>query len=168
MDLYIIRHADAVPRGTPEFEDDASRPLTDVGRDQARLLGALFARLGLHPGAVVTSPLVRARETTDELIAQLPEPRPVVEVFDEIGDKMRPKRVVRYLEKLGQPSVAVVGHEPTLSQFLAWLIGSKKAQVGFDKAGVAHVAWESAVKGGGTLRWLLTPELFPTSDGATP
>src|SRR5262249_37188292 len=105
MDLYLIRHADAVPRETPGYEDDWSRPLTEAGHEQARALGALFRRQDLHLDVVVTSPLLRARETADGLIAELPEPRPELEVFDEIGGDMRPKTVVPYLEHPGRPAV---------------------------------------------------------------
>ena len=47
-----------------------------------------------------------------------------------------------------------------MSEFLAWLIGSKKARLELAKAGAAHVDCESFGKGGGTLQWLVTPEWF--------
>ncbi len=168
MDLYLIRHAEAVPRDMHGNEDDWSRPLTDAGRDQARRLGALFDRLDLPLDVIVTSPLVRAHETADGLVTQLPDPRPPVEVYDEIGGKMRPKRVARYLENLDKATVALVGHQPLLGQFLAWLIGGKKARLELDKAGVAWVTCESLAKGGGVLQWLITPDWFEASVGATP
>ena len=111
---------------------------------------------------------MRARETADALVPELPEPRPEIDVFDEIGGEMRPKRVARYLEKLDLPAVAVVGHEPTLGRFLAWLIGSKKTRLEFDKAGVAWVTCESLEKGGGVLQWLIAPDLLLQSEEATP
>jgi phosphohistidine phosphatase len=168
MDLYIIRHAEAVPRDTAGCEDDWSRPLTDVGRVQARRLGDLFRRLNLHLDVVVTSPLLRARETADGMIPELPGPPPEVEVFDEVGGKMRPKRVVRFLDKLDKPTIGLVGHEPTLSRFLAWLIGSKKTRVELDKAGLACLTCESLEKGGAVLQWLITPELLPESQETVP
>src|SRR5437762_3573317 len=150
MDLYLIRHADAVPRGSGGF-DDWSRPLTDAGQDQARRLGEWLKRLQVRLDAVVTSPLVRARQTTEVFVPQLAEPQPAIEVFDGLGEDMRPRRVARYLEQLRQRSVALVGHEPAMSEFLAWLIGSKKARLELAKAGAAHVDCESFGKGGGTL-----------------
>jgi phosphohistidine phosphatase len=168
MDLYIIRHADAVPRGTPGYEDDWSRPLTEAGRAQTRRVGALFHRLELHLDAVVTSPLLRARETVDRMIPELPGPPPDVEIFDEIGGEMRAKRVARFLEKLDKPAVGLVGHEPTLSRFLAWLIGSKKTRLELDKAGVAWLTCESLEKGGAVLQWLVTPDLLPEPEETVP
>jgi phosphohistidine phosphatase len=166
MDLYIIRHAEAVPHGTPGIEDDGLRPLTDAGREHSRQLGELFRRLDIRLDVVVTSPLVRARETTDGFVTHFGEPRPEIEVHDELGGDFRRKRLARFLAMLGKPSVAVVGHQPTLGGFLAWLIGSKRAQVQLEKAGFAWVTCESPGKGGGILQWLITPDWFAAGDGA--
>jgi phosphohistidine phosphatase SixA len=115
----------------------------------------------------VTSPLVRARETTDGFVSHLGDARPEVEVHEALGGDFRRKRVARFLAMLGKPSVAVVGHEPALSRFLAWLIGGKRAHIQLEKAGFAWVACESAGKGRGILQWLITPDWFVAEDGAT-
>jgi phosphohistidine phosphatase SixA len=54
--LFLVRHAEAAPG-----EPDDLRPLTAAGRDAARKLGARLA--AERPEAVLTSPLLRARET---------------------------------------------------------------------------------------------------------
>ena len=60
--LVIVRHAEAA-----SGEPDELRPLTAAGRDTARVLGKRLADEGLVPDAVLTSPLLRARETAREL-----------------------------------------------------------------------------------------------------
>ena len=45
LHLYLIRHADAVPREDPNFADD-DRPLTELGKRQAQALGAGIFRAG--------------------------------------------------------------------------------------------------------------------------
>ena len=40
MNLYIVRHAIAVQRGTPGYDDDSQRPLTDNGRKKWNVLFA--------------------------------------------------------------------------------------------------------------------------------
>lgn len=157
MDLYLIRHAEAVPHGELH---DAARPLTDLGREQARRLGELFARHHIQFDAIVTSPLVRARETLDGLLPALPEPAPQSLIYDEIGAAMRPRRVAKFLAKTGGTTLGIVGHEPTISVFLAWLIGSKKARVPMAKAGVAKLVCDSLKKGGAELEWLITPAML--------
>ena len=58
MRVFLVRHADAAP-GTP----DDTRPLTPDGRSAARALGDLLRDRNVD--AVVSSPLLRARETAD-------------------------------------------------------------------------------------------------------
>ena len=60
--LFIVRHAKAAGG-----EPDEVRPLTGEGREQARDLGKRFAADGIRPDAVLTSPLLRARETAEEI-----------------------------------------------------------------------------------------------------
>jgi phosphohistidine phosphatase len=157
MDLYLIRHADAVPRGTPGYSEDA-RPLTEPGHLQARRLGEMFRSRGIRFDSVVTSPLVRAFQTTEGLLAGWPEPRPGVLTLDELAEEVRPRRVLKFVEKLGQQTIALVGHQPSLGEFGAWLIGSKKCRLELDKAGFAWIACDALEKGGGLLRLLITPE----------
>lgn len=157
MDLYLIRHAEAAPHGTPGYKDD-DRPLTDNGREQSLRLGALFRRRPISLSAIVTSPLVRARQTTEGMLSGWTMAPPGVLEYDEIGGAMRPRRVARYLERLALPSVAIVGHEPMLGKFVAWLIGSRKTRIEMEKGGFAWVSCEAAHKGGGTLRWLVSPD----------
>ena len=58
VQLYLVRHAEAA-----DGEPDELRPLTAEGRAAARALGRKLADDGVRPDAVLTSPLLRARET---------------------------------------------------------------------------------------------------------
>src|SRR5256885_1631914 len=62
VQLYLVRHAEAA-----DGEPDELRPLTPEGRRAARELGERLAADGIRPDAVLTSPLLRARETGAEL-----------------------------------------------------------------------------------------------------
>jgi phosphohistidine phosphatase len=157
MDLYLIRHADAVPEGVAGVADDASRPLTELGRIQARNLGSKLKALGIHFDVIVVSPMLRAQQTLEEMLHDSPGPAPEQETYDGIGFEIRPKKLVRFLDQLARQSVAVIGHEPGLSQFAVWLIGSKKARIDLEKAGIAKIGCEELAKGGGMLAWLATP-----------
>ena len=48
MNLYIIRHAIAVDEGTPEYEDDSQRPLTDKGKKKMRLIAKGLRSIGVN------------------------------------------------------------------------------------------------------------------------
>ena len=60
MRLFLVRHAEAAP-GDP----DDLRALTPGGREAARALGEKLA--AERPDAVLSSPLLRARETAEQI-----------------------------------------------------------------------------------------------------
>jgi len=160
MEIYLIRHADALPAGAGGAQSDADRPLSEVGKSQAKALAAAFQRQGLHLDCVLTSPLLRARQTAEEMLRHWQGPPPVVQVQAELNMDGRPRRLFRAVRALGQQAVALIGHQPDLVAHTAWLIGSKKARLDLAKAGVACVQCDAPEKGGGVLLWLVTPEWF--------
>src|SRR5437660_4445108 len=119
MDLYLIRHADAAPPG-PDG-DDVIRPLTNKGHRQAKALAAALAKQGVTFDAIVTGPRIRAAQTTEHLTAGLPEPHPPVHVCEEVGYDARPKKILKFIESVPGQSIAVVGHQPGLGRFAAWM-----------------------------------------------
>jgi phosphohistidine phosphatase len=160
MELYLIRHADAVQMAEG-ITSDAERPLSDAGKTQARALAGALQRRGIHLNMVLTSPLLRARQTAEEMLLHWSEPRPALQPSDELAMDGKLRRVVKEVRELGQESVALVGHQPDLAALAAWLIGSKKAQLDLAKAGVAAIHCdEEPRKGSGVLVWLVTPEWF--------
>ena len=161
MELYLIRHADALPLGEQEITEDDHRPLSELGEQQAAALGRFVAKRGIKFDLVVTSPLIRAQRTAEILLkaAEFGD----VEVVDSsaLNPKARSKKLSRYLLRSNAECVALVGHLPHLADFAAWVIGGKKAEVEFAKAGIAHVSCgDSPIKGNGVLHWLVTPEFF--------
>jgi phosphohistidine phosphatase len=159
MELYVIRHADAVNLGEQNITVDADRPLSERGKRQAKEVGAALVAKGIRPAILVTSPLVRARQTAEGMLSQFGDNPPVLQEADAVAPGFKRKDLARYLRGLNPASVAVVGHEPDLSRWIAWLIGSKNAQIDFAKAGVALIHFPDEVrKGDGSLVWLLTPD----------
>ena len=71
----------------------------------------------------------------------------------------KPRKFARMLKELQREPIALIGHEPDLSGWAGWVIGSRKTQIALAKAGVAHITCENGVgKGDGTLLQLLTPD----------
>ncbi|PWT85179.1 MAG: phosphohistidine phosphatase SixA [Proteobacteria bacterium] len=160
MDLYVIRHADAVPLGERGITEDADRPLSEAGEKQARALGKGLAKRGIVFDKVATSPYPRARQTA-ELMLKAWTPEPELVTCDDLVPDGKPKGVGRFLRGLKGERIAVVGHMPQLGDLTAWIIGGKKARIDLAKAGVAHVySSEEVRKGSGTLVWLVTSEWF--------
>jgi phosphohistidine phosphatase len=123
--LFLVRHAEAAP-GDP----DDLRPLTPAGRDAARALGERLA--GQRPDAVVTSPLLRARQTA-ELIAR------ACGLGAEPDDRLAPGATADDLraavDGLGDTVVAV-GHQPDCGEVVLALTGR---EVRFPPAGVQEI-----------------------------
>jgi len=160
VELFLIRHAEAAALGDASITRDADRPLTDAGRHQCEAMARALKKLNIRLDALISSPLLRAKQTCETLIGGLPDPKPASHILEEIGFEVRPKVIVKFVEDLELETVAVVGHQPGLSRFAAWLIGSKKAQLDIAKAGLARIQCEELSKGGGTLIWLMTPEWY--------
>jgi phosphohistidine phosphatase len=112
--LFIVRHAEAA-LGEP----DDLRPLTEAGREQARLLGQRFAQDGIQPDAVLSSPLLRARETAAEIAK-------AVGVGAEADERLAPGADpddVRAAASGRGETVVVVGHQPDCGRTFAALSG---------------------------------------------
>lgn len=125
MRLIIVRHAKAA-QGQP----DALRPLTKSGHEAARLLGGLLAEQ--HPDAVVSSPLLRARETAVAIaVAAGLEPT----VDERLAPGATVEGVRAAVEGLGD-TVVTVGHQPDCSEIALALTGR---EVAFPTAGFVEV-----------------------------
>ena len=160
MDLYLIRHADALALGELAVTDDADRPLSEKGEHQSDDMGKFFKARSLVFDRVVSSPYLRARQTA-EIMLKSSGMKLEIDFTEALTPDARPKKLSRYLMKSGGDKVALVGHLPHMAEFLTWMIGDKKAQVDFVKAGVAHISsGDSPIKGNGVLHWLLTPDWF--------
>jgi phosphohistidine phosphatase len=161
MNLYIVRHAIAVQRGTPGYDDDSQRPLTDMGRKKMKKIVKGLRQLDLEFDAIVSSPYVRARDTAKILAKE----------FDmkDIGlsDNLIPpgnfeNLVSEIHQKYDVDNLALVGHEPMLSSLISWLAtGNTDMRVTLKKGGVAYLSTDNLYQNGrATLEWLLTPALM--------
>jgi phosphohistidine phosphatase len=159
MDLYIIRHAEAQPLGEDGIEDDADRPLTEAGHAQCGPLAAALQRQGVHVERIVTSPLLRARQTAEGLLKNLAPPTPELHTCDHLAPDGKRRKLTRFLVGLSAQSVAIVGHMPDLGIYAGWLIGSKLAHIEIAKAGVAFIRFKNEPdKNAGELHWLVSPD----------
>ncbi len=130
MRLLIVRHAEARP-GSP----DELRTLTRAGRDQARELGRRLREQGFEPDAVVSSPLLRARETAAAL--GLGEPA----IDERLAPGATPSDVRDAALGRGE-TVVVVAHQPDCGHAVATLSGEPEPR--FPPCGHVLVELESA------------------------
>jgi phosphohistidine phosphatase len=159
MELYLIRHADAMALGENNVQADEDRPLSVAGQQQAKDVASGLQKKGVALQLILTSPLLRARQTAEGILKAWSGHAPEIKVCNELSPGKKPRKLAKMLKELENQPVALVGHEPDLSSWAAWLIGSRKAQLALAKAGVAHITCEDGpCKGGGTLLQLLTPD----------
>jgi phosphohistidine phosphatase len=128
VQLYIVRHADAAP-GDP----DELRSLTAEGRDQARRLGERLREEGVKPDALLTSPLLRARETGTLLCEALDS---TAETDDRLGPGATADGIRAAVENRGA-QVIVIGHQPDCGRIAAELAAGEEPA--FPPAGVVRI-----------------------------
>jgi phosphohistidine phosphatase len=157
--LYLIRHGIAAERGD-EYPDDSKRPLTSAGISRLRKEARALDALGITFDQIITSPLVRTRQTADVIAESLKEKPPVV-VSDALSPAGTPTAVMQDLAKHAKKaSVALVGHEPNLGELAARFIGAR-TPLEFKKGGICRIDFETLPpKGLGTLRWFVTPRML--------
>jgi phosphohistidine phosphatase len=166
MNVYLLRHAHALPLGEQGAQSDEERPLSDEGRRQMALVADAVKRLGLKFDQVLSSPLRRAAETARELCRHLGLPDSALMMCDQLEPGVPSKKLMKRLRSLEANDVVLVGHTPDLPEHAAWLLGSKRTQLDIAKAGLACILCEAPPrKGVGTLVWLLTPELIEALAG---
>jgi phosphohistidine phosphatase len=158
-ELYLLRHGLAEDRGAA-WPDDTKRPLTDHGIARLRRASESLSRFGLTIDVVLTSPLVRTRQTA-EIYASAFAPRPPLVNVDALAPGGTFDAVARELEKHARRShILIVGHEPGLGEFASWLVGAR-SPIAFKKGGICRIDVEpGTLRGSGALRWLLTPKIL--------
>jgi len=157
MRLCFVRHADALPGA-----DDAARPLSERGQEQARKLGGYFKDLGVVFNAAYTSPLLRARQTAKLILKRrLLAKGAKLAVTDALLNETSKADFERWLSELPPAEhVLLVGHAPSLDEHLAKLLGVADPEaVALRKGAVAVVETEAGRRP--TLRLFLSPKLLP-------
>lgn len=158
-ELYLIRHAIAAERGD-QYPDDAKRPLTQQGINRLKKEVAGLAELDISFDLILTSPLVRARQTAEVVAAGLPSKPPVTN-SDALAPGGSHAAIVDDLAKHARRSrIALVGHEPGIGEFAARLIGARRP-IEFKKGAICRIDVDALPPTGpGHLRWLVTPKVL--------
>jgi len=157
--LLLIRHAPAVRNASVGIRD-GERPLTPRGRARFRVAARGLARIAERPDVLLTSPLVRARATAEIAAAAFRKVTPRVE--PALGQENL-DAVVAALKKCPRDAtVAVVGHEPTLSRLLARMLGVHQDddRFAFKKGGAALVHLPDGPSMPGQLLWFVKPRIL--------
>ncbi len=159
IELYLIRHGPAAARGD-QFPDDGKRPLTHKGIVRLRREARALEALGVVFDQVVTSPLVRTRQTAEIFADGAGAKAPIA-----LADALAPGgTTAQAIEELGKYSrrrrIAIVGHEPTIGELAAKLVGARAA-LEFKKGAICRIDVETLPPARpGHLRWFATPKML--------
>ena len=154
--LFLLRHAKSSQKGVSDFE----RPLNVRGIAAAKLIGEVIQKRKLTFDLVLSSPAVRARETT-QLVLAAAKIQPVIR-FDQRIYEAGPSRLLQVVSEI-EPDVdtaVVVGHNPGLSELLQLLTGETQhmSTANLAKIDLENPDWGTTKLGGGTLDWILRPK----------
>jgi phosphohistidine phosphatase len=163
MNLYLMRHGIAVLRqDDPSVSSDSERPLSNKGIKRTRKVAKGLRRLEISFDALLTSPLLRARQTGEIVASALG----MEDRLEEISG-LAPESTVEHLlfgltRYQDRKHLLLVGHEPLLSDTLSYLLsGRQSAQLDVDlkKASLCRIEIDALPSPNpGKLHWLLTPK----------
>ena len=158
-ELYLIRHGIAEERGDA-WPDDSKRPLTADGVVRLKKSARALAGLGVSFDVVLTSPLVRTRQTA-ELVAAAFTPKPQIVNAESLVPGSSPAAVFAELEKhTKRKTIALVGHEPGIGELAARLVGTRRP-IEFKKGAVCRIDVDALPPSApGALRWFLTTRIL--------
>lgn len=151
MKLYFLRHTTAADIAS----NDASRALTAIGQEEARRAGAGLAMLGAAPTVILSSPLLRTRQTA-EIAARAMGFSGTIETLDDLANDTSTADLIQALRpRAGAGEMLLVGHMPSLAGHVAALVDAESAEdFAFGKGSAACVELAELRLGAGQLRWL--------------
>lgn len=163
MELYLIRHGIATERGTETKDEE--RSLTELGREKTRKVASRLQKLGFRFDSILTSPLVRSRQTAEILreygLSSQIEESAYIAPSGDIHTRLRD-----WLEQRQLPAgtkLALVGHQPDLGQWAEILVwGEAREALVLKKAGIIGLTLPETGSpvGRSQLFWLTPPKFL--------
>jgi phosphohistidine phosphatase len=155
LKLYFLRHGEA---GSQEDwrGDDSERPLTAAGKQRMKREAAGIRRLKLPLDIIISSPLLRARQTA-EIVAKAHGPAARLATDGRLEPGFGPKHLGALVaEHRDAEGMMLVGHEPDFSQTISRVTGGGRLRL--KKGALACVEVEDHGPVKGTLVWLIPPK----------
>jgi phosphohistidine phosphatase len=159
LELVIVRHAIAFERDRSRWPDDRLRPLSPEGKQKFRKAASGLARWIPQVDRLLTSPLVRARETAELLTDVAGWPKAVE--CQPLEPETDPQELLSHLRGLKAKRIALVGHEPALSTFICFCVAGPPTTLHIEmkKGATARIAFSAAPSASsGTLTALVPPQ----------
>jgi phosphohistidine phosphatase len=162
MNLYLLRHGIAAARDDPSNDSESERPLTSKGIKRMRKAARGLRRLDIPFAAILTSPLLRARQTGD-IVAEVLGLESQLEEISGLAPESSVDHLLFGLTRFqDREHLLLVGHEPLLSDTAAFLLAGKNGAglaIELKKGALCHIEIDGLPSSTpGTLHWLLAPK----------
>jgi phosphohistidine phosphatase len=162
MELYLFRHGiaeDTLP-GSP----DSDRELTDEGREKTAAVAKMARKTGVRPSLILTSPYLRARQTAKIAADEFGFDGHILNIESLIPTGTPEKVWQSIRDHADEAAILLAGHEPLLSQLVAWLLNAPSLRVEMKKATLVRIDVEAPRAGRvspphGVLRWMIVPKM---------
>ncbi len=142
MRIFLLRHGIAASLSTGGPRTDDERPLTAEGRDKMTEACNHYARHVSIPDKIISSPLLRARQTA-EIFSRALGYTGVIEENPVLAPGARPASILDTLQGDGLAGIAtvvLVGHEPHLGSLLGLLLtGSEQVSLPLRKGMISGI-----------------------------
>jgi len=164
MEIYLLRHANAGEAKLSPAKDE-KRQLDELGVEQSHIVGRGLAALKIKVDEMVSSPLARAAQTAAIVAEEIGHVNKIV-----LDDGLRPEATYDQFEKLleryrDREAILVVGHNPSMTEFLSRLINAEGQAIDFKKAAIARIDQEPG--SAAVLKWTMPPKLMRTLQQAS-
>jgi phosphohistidine phosphatase len=156
MDLFLIRHAEAIGYADESIDSDDKRYLTAKGRAMAASAAITLKSQLSNLDKIFASPLVRAVQTAEIFAAGL-NYHGEIEIVNELSVDTSISKIQKLLarnKKLN--SAALVGHEPTMSMLVKSLTNTDLKE-GFKRSGVCSIDYDTGANNG-RFKWFYNPK----------
>lgn len=164
MELYIVRHGIAIDREDPKSPADPERYLTEEGIEKTKQVAKGVAALGVTADVLISSPYVRAMQTSEIFADALEYPKQKIRQSNALLPGAEPSLFFRELAKDKQSAVVFCfGHAPHVDGLIAAGVGVKHPITAMKKAGVALLELKRLSPPSAQLLWLVTPKLLRRS-----
>ncbi|MFM8426219.1 MAG: phosphohistidine phosphatase SixA [Chloroflexota bacterium] len=160
MNLYLIRHA--IAEEESPTGDDSQRGLTDKGAKKMRQIAKGLRELGVEFDYILTSPYIRAEQTA-EILGDVLKMKKRIVTSENLAPTGSPDQLLAEInEKYSVNSLAIVGHEPYLSNLVGLLTADgSPIEMTFKKGGVCYLTTDDLHHTRkANLEWLLTPGIL--------
>jgi phosphohistidine phosphatase len=164
--LLLLRHAKSSWK-EPAIAD-FERPLNDRGRKAADMVGKFIAKQDITIDLVISSPAVRARQTTD-LVLRAAKRSPELR-FDQRVYEATPARLLEITSQIedDRKTVLLVGHNPGMEELLTLLVGLEQHMptASLAKVVLSSKKWDKILAEKGVLEtFVRARELKPEAVG---